>query len=82
MKYGFFCESIRANQPRLTFPRAKLRRQIFMTRAEEFGEELGDILDEIFWAFRAKCAVQNSPLKFLPKLLPIYLSMSCHDPCG
>ena len=41
---------------RLTFPRAKLRRQIFMTRAEELGEELGE---EFSAHFRASFAVQN-----------------------
>ena len=40
-----------------------------------------------FWTkisghFRASCAVQNDPPKFLPKFLPIYHPMSCHGSCG
>ena len=39
-----------------------------------------------FWTiisghFRASLAVQNDPPKFLPELLPIYRSMSCHGSC-
>ena len=42
--------SSRSQLLRLTFPTAKLRRQMFMTR-RSLGEELGEILDEISWAF-------------------------------
>ena len=40
-----------------------------------------------FWTkfsghFRASCAVQNDPPKFLPKFLLIYHSMSCQGSCG
>ena len=40
-----------------------------------------------FWTnfsghLRASCTVQNDSSKFLPKFLPIYHSMSCHDSCG
>ena len=71
---------------RLRFPRAKSRRQIFMTPVEVWAKNWAKNWAK-FWAkfsghVRASFAVQNDPPKFLPKFLPIYHSMSCHDSCG
>ena len=66
---------------RLTFPRAKLRRQIF-DRAKSWAKNWAKFWTKFSGHFSASCAVQNDPPKFLPKLLPIYHSMSCHGSCG
>ena len=50
------------NLLRLTFPRAKLRRQIFMTRAEVWAKNWAKISAH----FRASFAVQNDPQIFSP----------------
>ena len=41
------------------------------------GEELGEDLGEIFWAFSCFICCVEWPTNLLPKLLPIYHSMSC-----
>ena len=71
---------------RLIFPRAKLRRQILRTWVEVWAKNLAKsyakLLTNISGHFRASFAVQNDRPKFLPKLRPIYHSMSCDNSCG
>ena len=49
---------------RLTFPRAKLRRQIFMTRAEVWAKNWAKNWAKFSAHFRASFAVQNDPQIF------------------
>ena len=49
---------------RLTFPRAKLRRQIFMTRAEVWAKNWAKNWAKFSEHFRASFAVQNDPQIF------------------
>ena len=63
------------------FPQSEIAATNFYDSVGSLGEELGEILDEFFWAFRASFAVQNDPPNLLPKFLPIYHSMSCHGSC-
>ena len=57
---------------RLTCPRTKLRRQIFVTQAEVWANNWAKFSGH----FCASFAVQNDPPKFLLKLLWIWHSMS------
>ena len=67
---------------RLTFPRAKLRWQIFMA-GRNSGRRIGRNFGRNIWTkcSRASFAVENNPPNLLPKFLPIYHSMSCHRSC-
>ena len=66
---------------RLTFPRAKLRRQFSMTPAEVWAKNWAKFGANFSGHFRASFSVQSDPPKFFPKFLPIYHSMSCQDSC-
>ena len=59
----------------LEIPRAKSRRQIFMTRVEvwakNWAKDWGKFWPKFSRHFHASIAEQNDPPKFLPKLLPI-----------
>ena len=62
-----------ALRSRLAFPRAKLRRQFLMSRAEgSLGENLGGKLGEHFWALPFSCFVcwTEWPPEISPKHLP------------
>ena len=67
---------------RLTFPRAKLRRRIAMTRAEVWAKNWAKFWAKFSGHFRVSFAVQSDPPRFLQKFLLIYHSMSCQESCG
>ena len=55
---------VASNDVCLTFPRAKLRRLIFMTRAEVWAKNWAKTWAKFSAHFRASSAVQNDPQIF------------------